>query len=64
MTTIKLTMPAEEPPGEQAQLVASVATAVAEFIGSHAASFDFKNSQQLTFGAVAHRIDKEVRWRA
>jgi hypothetical protein len=64
VTTVKLNVPPDQTPDEEAELVASVAAAVAEFTGSDTVTFEFTKSEQVTVGAVADRLLEGVRWRA
>ncbi|MGH8899299.1 MAG: hypothetical protein ACRDZ4_20285 [Egibacteraceae bacterium] len=64
MTTIKLNVPPDQTLDEEAELVASVAAAVAESTASDTITFHLTKSEQVTVGAVAARILEGVRWRA
>lgn len=64
MTTIRLHVPPDQTLDEEAELVASVAAAVAESTGSDTVTFELMRSEQVTVSAVADRMAKGVRWRA
>ncbi|MGH8907347.1 MAG: hypothetical protein ACRD0K_12680 [Egibacteraceae bacterium] len=65
MTTIKLIVPSDQTPQEEAALVARVAAAVAEDTGVDTVHFHLARSEQLRVeGAVADRMHAGVRWNA
>ena len=65
MTTIKLTVPPDQTPEEEAALVARVAAAVAESTGADTVSFELVKSEQVKVeGTVADRMHAGARWNA
>lgn len=65
MTTIKLTVPPDQTPAEEAALVARVAAAVAESTGETDIAFELEKSEQVTIaGAVGDRMSAGARWNA
>jgi ABC-type phosphate/phosphonate transport system substrate-binding protein len=65
METIKLTVPPDQSPQEEAALVARVAAAVAEDTGTDTVHFQLTRSEQVKVeGVIADRIHAGARWNA
>jgi len=65
MTVIKLTVPPDQTPEEEAALVARVAAAVAESTGADTVRFELVKSEQVRVeGTVADRMHTGARWNA
>ncbi len=65
MTTVKLTVDPQQTPQEEAELVARVATAVAESTGVDTVAFELSSSEQVRVrGSVADRMGAAARWSA
>jgi hypothetical protein len=65
MTTIKLTVPPDQTPAEEAALVARVAAAVAESTGATDIRFELETSEEVRMrGAVGDRMSGGARWNA
>jgi hypothetical protein len=65
MTTIKLTVPPDQTPDEEAALVARVAAAVAESTGATDIRFELERSEEVRMaGAVGDRMSAGARWNA
>lgn len=62
MATVKITVPADQTPGEEQQLVAAVATAVAASTGTATVRFELERSEDLDYRAVSHRVVATSRW--
>lgn len=63
MTTIKLNVPPDQTPQEEAELVARVASAVAEQTGADTVAFELVKSEKVhVSGTVADRISRGARW--
>lgn len=65
MTTIKLTVPPDQTPAEEAALVARVAAAVAESTGATDISFELHKTEDVKVaGAIGDRMAGGARWNA
>ena len=65
MTVIKLTVPPDQTPAEEAALVARVAAAVAESTGADTVAFELVRSDEVKVeGTVADRMHAGARWNA
>ena len=65
MTTIKLTVPPDQTPAEEAALVARVAAAVQESTGETDISFELTKSEEVRVaGAISDRMAGGARWNA
>lgn len=65
MTTIKLTVPPDQTPDEEAALVARVAAAVAESTGATDITFELRKSEEVKVpGAIGDRMAGGARWNA
>jgi hypothetical protein len=65
MKTVKLTVPHDQTPQEEAVLVARAAAAVAEDTGADTVGFELTRSEQMRVeGAVGHRLTAGARWHA
>ena len=65
MTVIKLTVPPDQTPAEEAALVARVAAAVAESTGADTVTFELVRSDEVKVeGTVADRMHAGARWNA
>lgn len=65
MTTIKLNVPPDQTPAEEAELVARVASAVAESTGETNITFELTKSENVRVeGPVGGRMSGGSRWNA
>lgn len=65
MTTIKLTVPPDQTPDEEAALVARVAAAVAESTGDSDITFQLEKSEEVRVaGTIGDRMSGGARWNA
>lgn len=65
MTKIKLTVPPDQTPEEEAALVARVAAAVAQETGATEIAFELEKSEKVRVeGAVGDRMSGGARWNA
>lgn len=65
MTTIKLTVPPDQTPDEEAALVARVAAAVAESTGDSDITFQLEKTEEVKVaGAIGDRMSGGARWNA
>jgi hypothetical protein len=63
MTTIKLTVPPDQTPAEEAELVARVAAAVAASTGDTDITFELTRSEDVTVaGTIGARMAGGSRW--
>ncbi|HEX2026481.1 MAG TPA: hypothetical protein VHF25_00620 [Nitriliruptorales bacterium] len=62
MTKIKLTVPPDQTPAEEAELVAAVATAIAERTGADEIHFELERPEDVSFAAVGTRAGATDRW--
>ena len=63
VTTVKLHVDPQQTPAEEAELVARVATAVAESTGSDTVAFELTKSETVAVsGSVADRLASAARW--
>ncbi len=62
MTTIRLTVPPDQTPAEEAQLVAAVATAIAESTGADTIQFQLEKSEVVSYQAIGSRTHASDRW--
>ena len=63
MTTVKLTVPPDQTPAEEAELVARVAAAVAESTGDTNIRFELHKTERVRVeGAVGDRMARGARW--
>lgn len=65
MTTVKLTVPSDQTPAEEAALVAKVAAAVAESTGETNILFELEKSESVRVpGPLGDRMAAGARWNA
>jgi phenylpyruvate tautomerase PptA (4-oxalocrotonate tautomerase family) len=64
MTTIKLTVPPDQTPAEEAELVATVAAALADSTGADTIQFELQKSEEVSYQAVGSRTAASARWSA
>ncbi|MEE8603158.1 hypothetical protein [Euzebya tangerina] len=65
MTTIKLTVPPDQTPAEEAELVARVAAAIAESTGETDITFQLTKTEEVKVaGAIGDRMAVGSRWNA
>lgn len=62
MTTVKLIVPPDQTPAEEAELVASVAAAIAERTGADTISFELERTEEVRYGALGQRTHASDRW--
>ena len=62
MTTIKLSVPPDQTPAEEAALVASVAQAIAETTGEDHITFELERPEETKYHAVSDRMQGSDRW--
>ena len=63
MTTIKLNVPPDQTPAEEAELVARVASAIASETGAETIAFELVKSENVKVeGTVADRMMAGGRW--
>ncbi|MGH3442641.1 MAG: hypothetical protein ACRDUY_11490 [Nitriliruptorales bacterium] len=60
--TIKLTVPPDQTPAEEAELVASVAAAIAETTGADRIDFELESPEDVSYQAVHRRTHASDRW--
>ncbi|MDP9022895.1 MAG: hypothetical protein M3N57_09430 [Actinomycetota bacterium] len=61
-TTIKLTVPPDQTPAEEAELVAAVASAIAERTGEAEIHFELEKSEEVSYQAMGNRTAASDRW--
>ena len=64
MTTIKLTVPPDQTPAEEAALVARVAAAVTESTGATDIRFELETTEEVRIAALGDRMSGGARWNA
>ncbi|CAN5666872.1 MAG: hypothetical protein H0U48_08750 [Euzebyaceae bacterium] len=65
MITIKVTVDPDQTPQEEAELVARVASAVAESTGDNTVAFELTSPEQVSVsGSLATRMSSAARWNA
>ncbi|WP_370326201.1 hypothetical protein [Euzebya sp.] len=65
MTTIKLTVPPDQTPAEEAELVARVAAAIEESTGETDITFELTKTEEVRVaGAIGDRMAVGARWNA
>ncbi len=64
MTTIKLTVPPDQTPAEEAALVPRVAAAVAESTGATDIRFELETSEEVRIAVLGDRMSGGARWNA
>lgn len=62
MTTVKLTVPPDQTPEEEAALVAEVAAAIAESTGDEEITFELERPEEVKYHAVSNRQSPGSRW--
>jgi len=63
MTTIKLTVPPDQTPAEEAELVARVAAALSESLDDATEiHFELETSETVDYQAMSHRTQVSDRW--
>lgn len=62
MQTVKLVIPPDQTPEEEAQLVADVASAIAESTGADTVNFEFEESEDVKYQALHQRTHASDRW--
>ena len=61
--SIKLTVPPDQTPEEEAELVAAVAQSIEESAGDHGRiDFELETSEETSFQAVSRRTGASDRW--
>lgn len=62
MTRIRLNVPPDQTPKEEAELVARVAAAIAETTGAEEIHFELHRPEEVDYHAVSHRAQATARW--
>lgn len=62
MTTVKLVVPPDQTPEEEAQLVADIAAAIADSTGTDTVHFEFEESEDVKYQALHQRTHASDRW--
>ncbi len=60
--TIKLTVPPDQTPEEEAELVASVAQSIEETSGAEEIRFELEESEEVSYQAMSRRTGASDRW--
>lgn len=64
MPKIKLNVPPDQTPEEEAQLVARVAQAIIETTGDEDIEFELTSPEEVDYQAVGQRTEQSARWNA
>ena len=64
MTTIKLTVPPDQTPAEEAALVARVAASIAEATGETNITFELEKTEDVSLPLIGDRMAAGARYRA
>ncbi len=62
MAKIKLNVPPDQTPEEEAELVARVAAAIMESTGDEHIEFELNKPEEVDYQAVSHRTELSSRW--
>ncbi len=62
MTKVKLQIPPDQTPAEEARLVAEVAAAIAERTGDDEIHFELEQPEEVSYQAVMQRSQNTDRW--
>lgn len=62
MAKIKLNVPPDQTPEEEAALVAQVATAISETTGAEHIEFELNKPEEVDYQAVSQRTEASKRW--
>ena len=62
MPKIKLNVPPDQTPEEEAELVASVAQAIIETTGDEDIEFELHSPEEVDYQAVGQRTEQSARW--
>lgn len=62
MTKVKLQVPPDQTPDEEARLVAEVASAIAERTGDDEIHFELEKPEEVSYQAVMQRSRNTDRW--
>ena len=64
MTTIKITVPPDQTPAEEAALVARIATSIAEATGETNITFELEKTEEVRIPLIGDRMSAGARWNA
>ncbi len=62
MTKVKLQIPPDQTPQEEAELVARVASAIAASTGEDEIHFEFETAEDVSYQAMSGRAQSSDRW--